>query len=148
MSTSLYETDFYAWTQLQARLIKEKQLAQVDLENIAEELESMGKSEKRELESRLVVLIMYLLKWQFQPKRRNKSWRSTINTQRDELERLIRLSPSLKHIIYESITRAYSSARYHFEDETSINKEILPDNCQYTFEQIMDKKYWPEALQI
>jgi len=126
LSTSLYETDFYAWTQHQAKLLKEKQLAQVDLENIAEELESMGKSEKRELESRLVVLIMQLLKWQFQPKRRNRSWRSTINTQRDELERLIRLSPSLKNILYESITNAYSSVRYRFEDETSIKKEDSP----------------------
>jgi hypothetical protein len=148
LSTSLYETDFYAWTQHQAKLLKEKQLAQVDLGNIAEELESMGKSEKRELESRLVVLIMQLLKWQFQPKRRNRSWRSTTNTQRDELERLIRLSPSLKNILYESITNAYSSVRYRFEDETSIKKEILPDTCQYTFEQIMDKDFWPNQAII
>ncbi|KJR43715.1 protein of unknown function DUF29 [Candidatus Magnetoovum chiemensis] len=92
---SLYETDFYQWSLKTAELIRQGRLNELDLENIAEEIESLGKNNKRELGSRLAVLIMHLLKWQFQSKKRSKSWKATIVTQRREIKHLIKNSPSL-----------------------------------------------------
>ena len=85
MSTNLYEHDFYDWANTQAALLRSGKLEAADIENIAEEIESMGKGERRELENRLVVLLLHLLKWQFQPERRGKSWRATIRIQRRDL---------------------------------------------------------------
>jgi hypothetical protein len=82
MNSSTHENDFYAWTQEQAHLLRTGQLHQIDLQNIAEEIEDMGRSERRQLESRLEILIMHLLKWQFQPNLRSRSWQLTIKEQR------------------------------------------------------------------
>ena len=78
----LYNTDFHAWTREQAALLKSGRLAEIDMNHLIEEIESMGKNERRELKSRLVILIMHLLKWQIQPERQSNSWRATIETQR------------------------------------------------------------------
>lgn len=79
--SSLYHTDFHAWANQQATLLREGRLQAADIEHIAEEIESMGRSEKRELFSRLVILMMHLLKWQYQPMRRGHSWQATIKIQ-------------------------------------------------------------------
>ncbi len=93
---SLYEQDFYAWTKQQAKLIKEKTLDKLDLLNLFEEVESMGASEVRELESRMEVLLIHLLKWKFQPSRRGSSWELTIKEQRIRIKKRIKKMPSLK----------------------------------------------------
>lgn len=89
MNSTTHETDFYAWTNEQVQLLKTGQLNQIDWQNIAEEIEDMGRSEKRQLESRLEVLIMHLLKWQFQPNLRSRSWQLTIKEQRLRLEKIL-----------------------------------------------------------
>src|SRR5579872_5517180 len=94
-----YEKDFYAWAVHNARLLRAGKLSEIDVENIAEEIESMGKSEKRELISRLAILLSHLLKWKCQPERRSRSWKLTIKEQRFELIDLLAESPSLKHEI-------------------------------------------------
>ena len=84
-----YQADFYRWTQEQAKLLRNRQIEGIDWDNLAEEVEDMGRSEKRQLESRLEVLIMHLLKWQFQPGFRSRSWQLTVKEQRLRLDRLI-----------------------------------------------------------
>src|SRR5512134_2414110 len=101
MSTpaELYEQDFYAWTQEQASKLRSGELVTLDLEHLAEEIESMGRSERRELINRLAVLLAHMLKWQYQPERRGsgKSWRATIKEQRRQVQRVLKDSPSLQH---------------------------------------------------
>ncbi|MDJ0680442.1 MAG: DUF29 domain-containing protein [Xenococcaceae cyanobacterium MO_167.B52] len=102
-----YQTDFYAWTQQQAELLRNKKIEQLDWSNLAEEIEDMGRSEKRQLESRLEVLIMHLLKWQFQPNLRSRSWQLTIKEQRLRLEKLLAENPSLKSKLTDTKEKVY-----------------------------------------
>ena len=95
--SNLYEKDFYVWTQENVRLMRERKFSELDIENIAEEIEAMGKRDKRELISRLAVLLTHLLKWQYQADFRSKSWKSALVTHRVEIERLLKDSPGLKH---------------------------------------------------
>ncbi|WP_052566809.1 DUF29 domain-containing protein [Candidatus Magnetobacterium casense] len=140
----LYEVDFYQWAFHNADLLRQGRFTEIDLENIVEELEGMGKNNKRELASRLAVLIMHLLKWQYQPKRRSRSWRETINNQRKDIKLLLEDSPSLKYKIEVIIAKGFIEAKRTFEDETGISAKELPETCQYTFDQLMDYSFRPE----
>lgn len=91
-----YGNDFYSWTQQQAALLKSGQFSELDLANLIEEIESLGRSEKRELESRLTVLLLHLLKWQYQPVRRSRSWELSIDEQRVKFLRVLKDNPGLK----------------------------------------------------
>jgi Domain of unknown function DUF29 len=141
---SLYETDFYAWANEQAALLRTGRLNEADIANIAEEIESMGRSEKRELVNRLVVLLMHLLKWRFQPSKRGKSWRLTIKGQRTELRRHMRDNPSLKAKLTEALTDAYESARIDAARETGLAEDSFPASCPWTYTEIIDDSFWPE----
>src|SRR3990167_3695334 len=107
-----YEQDFYASITHNVKLLREGNLSEIDVEHIAEEIESMGKSEKRELINRLAVLIAHLLKWKFQSMRRSNSWKYTIKEQRLRLMRLIKDSPSLKYELEKNIDESYEDACY------------------------------------
>ena len=96
MASSLYKTDFYSWTQYQAQLIRSGNLEALDLDNLLEEIESMGRSERRQLSHRLDVLLMHLLKWLFQPDQRSNSWQGSIKEQRFRIYRLLKANPGLK----------------------------------------------------
>jgi hypothetical protein len=144
MSGNLYETDFYAWAMEQAALLRAGKLSAADIENIAEEIESMGKTEKRELISRLKVLLMHLLKWQFQPAGRCVSWQLTIKEQRREVADHLSDNPSLKSRLPEAIESAYSVAIIAAARETSIAEEVFPSECPWSFDQIMDGAFWPD----
>ncbi|EOA7421617.1 DUF29 domain-containing protein [Salmonella enterica subsp. enterica serovar Newport] len=139
-----YETDFYGWTQEQARLLRDGQLSELDTQNLLEELESMGGSERRELESRLEILFMHLLKWQYQPARRGKSWQLTINEQRRRIVRRLNRNPSLKNQLEEIIADAYDEARYSAERETGLYLSTFPDTCPWDFEQAMNSTFYPD----
>ncbi|KJR41538.1 protein of unknown function DUF29 [Candidatus Magnetoovum chiemensis] len=141
---SLYETDFYQWSLKTAELIRQGRFAELDIENIAEEIESLGRRDKKELESRLSVLIMHLLKWQFQSKKRSKSWIRTIITQRREIKRSFEYSPSLKYNIDKTIEKAFRDAKTDFEKETGFPKNTLPEVCPYTWKQINDDDFMLE----
>ena len=108
---SLYETDFYAWTQEQAKLLRKCQWSQLDLPNLIEEIESLGKQERQELRNRLSILLGHLLKWQYQPQQRSRSWLSTIRVQRRDTQRLIQDNPSLKPYLQEAFQEAYQNGR-------------------------------------
>lgn len=142
---SLYDRDFYAWANEQAALLRAGKFTQADIEHIAEEIESMGKTEKRELISRLTVLLTHLLKWQYQPVRRGASWEVTISTQRRALDRHLKDNPSLRSKLDEAITDAYLDARGAAYAETALPKATFPPECPWSFEQMMDESFWPDA---
>ena len=144
MKESLYETDFYKWTSQQATLLRTKNLSDADIKNIAEEIEDMGKNVKRELESRLKILFIHLLKWQYQSGYRGNSWKYSIEEQRAELSDHILDNPSLKHKLPEAIERAYRYAITGAAKETGFSKSIFPNQCPWSFEQTMDNAFWPE----
>jgi hypothetical protein len=140
---TLYDRDFYAWAHEQAALLRAGQLSDADIAHIAEEIESMGRSEKRELVNRLALLLMHLLKWQFQPERRGKSWRATVEEQRRQAVRHLRDNPSLKSSFPEVLADAYGDAILAAVRETDLDKEVFPTVCPWTFGQIMDDGFWP-----
>jgi hypothetical protein len=145
MGNTLYEQDFHAWTLRQAELLRTRQLDCADLDNIAEEIESMGRSQRSELTNRLIVLLLHLLKWRFQPAFRGNSWRLTIRGQRLELRRHLRDNPSLKAHLNQAMLDAYGSARIGAERETGLAAETFPDTSPFTFDQAIDDDFWPDA---
>lgn len=142
--SSLYDKDFYAWSNEQAALLRSGKLSFADIENIAEEIESMGRSEKRELVNRLKVLLLHLLKWRFQPALRCKSWRLTIMEQRREVTRHLADNPSLKARLGETIGDAYGDATIGAARETDLDLDAFPASCPWSFDQIMDTDFWPD----
>ena len=144
-TTFNYNKDFYAWLIKNAELLRKRQFAEIDSEHIAEELEAMSKSEKRELLSRLTVLLAHLLKWQFQPTRRSRSWKNTILTQRIDIKELLEDSPSLEYDLQDKFEVAYEKARLSAEDETGIDKKHFPAECPFTFAQMLNKDFFPES---
>lgn len=141
---SLYEKDFYAWANQQAALLRAGKLDAADIANIAEEIESMGRTEKRELVSRLAVLLLHLLKWQFQPGLRSRSWTLTVREQRRQLLRHMKDNPSLKGTLAESIDEAYGDAVIAAERETGLSSHTFPAACPFTYDQMADDGFWPE----
>jgi hypothetical protein len=139
-----YNQDFYAWALHNAELIRQGKLLEVDLEHIAEEIESMGKSDKRKLINRLALLIAHLLKWQFQPGRRGNSWKYTIKEQRIKIKDLLEDSPSLKHELESKLPHAYEQAVVIAVKQTSLEESIFPKQCLYSLEQCFDDGFFPE----
>jgi hypothetical protein len=146
---TLYETDFYAWTQEQARLLRERRWADLDLENLVDEVESVGRSDKRQIESRLDVLLAHLLKWKYQPGGRGGGgWVGTIFEQRQRLIGLIEDSPSLRHYYREQIQKTYLAGRLLAAKETGIAFGLFPEDCPFTPEQVLDLEFFPEDRSI
>ncbi|MBD2415673.1 hypothetical protein FACHB389_07980 [Nostoc calcicola FACHB-389] len=133
----LYDRDFYLWTQTIAQQLKEHKFDEVDIDNLIEEVESMGRSEKRELKSRLIVLLMHLIKWQYQPEKRSESWRSTISEQRICIELLLEDSPSLQPLLAEVFEDCYQRARLKASDETGIKLNLFPQESPFTLEETL-----------
>ncbi len=141
---ALYVKDFYAWSNQQAALLRAGKLEQVDLEHVAEEIETMGKAEKRELVNRLTVLLLHLLKWRFQPALRGRSWRLSIEGQRLDIEEHLNDNPSLKNTLDASIRLAYRRALIEAERETGLDASTFPKICPYVFAAMMDGDFWPQ----
>ncbi|WP_028452994.1 DUF29 domain-containing protein [Chitinilyticum aquatile] len=139
-----YEQDFYGWTLEQVNLLRSGRLDEVDLEHLIEEIESVGNSERHELESRLEVLLQHLLKWQFQPSRRGSSWRLTIQEQRKRIIIRLRKSPSLKSSLDEIMTDAYDVAKTMAERETGLSENMFSEQCPWTFEEVMNAEFLPD----
>jgi hypothetical protein len=134
MPFNLYETDFYAWTLEQSKLLKEGGFKHLDITNLVEEIESLGKQERRELNNCLGILIGHLLKWDYHPEKQSKSWRATIREQRRVAQKLISQNPSLKPYLAEAIADAYESGKDLVVGETPLDYLDLPENCPYTSE--------------
>ena len=144
MNTPDYSQDYHAWALQNVQLLREGKLNEIDIENIAEELEDMGASKERELESRLGILLAHLLKSVYQPERRGNCWRYTIEEQRRRIERLLRKNLSLQSKLDEALADAYGDARLIAARETAMNKKTFPETCPFTIAQTLSDDYWPE----
>jgi hypothetical protein len=144
MSKTLYDFDFYAWTAEQAALLRAGRLNQLDIDNIAEEIETLGRSEKRELVNRLTVLLTHLLKWQYQPGLRGASWRGSIRVQRIDLAAHLADNPSLRVGLDAAIAAAYRKAAIEAETETGLPDKTFPARCPYPFTDAMRDDFWPD----
>lgn len=143
MNRPLYDRDFYAWANEQAALLRDGRLGEADVANIAEELASMGRSEKRELVNRLGVLLAHLLKWQFQPARRGNSWRLTLEEQRLRLREHLADNPSLAAKLDEVLPVAYRLAHIEARRETGLDG--FPETLPYAVDEILDDGFLPEG---
>ena len=139
-----YEQDFYSWTQEQAALLRAGRLTDLDIENLIEEIETMGRSEKRELESRLTVLLLHLLKWKYQPERRGKSWNLTIKGQRIEYLNVLTDNPGLKSQLETIFESAYKLALVKASSETGIDEDVFPSSCPWTFAEVTNPAFYPD----
>jgi hypothetical protein len=140
-----YEKDIVAWANEQANFIRSGRFELLDLEHIAEEIEDVGKSEQRELENRMAILLAHLLKWQYQPARRGASWQKTIKVQRTQVNRRIQKTPSFKHTLQDTEwwEDTWGDAITQASKETGIELTVFPEICPWTPEQILDLEFFP-----
>lgn len=139
--SSLYVTDFLGWLSQQELALKNRDGASLDWENLAEELAEMGISERNELKNRLIVLLVHLLKWQYQPNKRSVSWFTTIANQRDDLQDLLSESPGLRQYIPNILAKAYRNARREASAETGLGLIIFEEVCPYGINQILNTEF-------
>lgn len=139
-----YEEDVYGWATHTAELLRKKKMSEVDFDNIIEEIESLGRSEKSQLVNRLSLILSHLLKWQFQPERKTRSWDLTIKENRRRFKNILNENPSLKSKLAEILDDAYYYAKLEAGKETSIDESSFPKDCPYTFEEIMSDAFYPD----
>jgi hypothetical protein len=138
-----YEVDYAAWIDDQVETLRKGARSEVDAVHVAEELADLGKSERRQIESHLTVLMMHLLKWQFQPTKRSKSWQLTIRNARREIDRAIARSPSLRPYAEAYLATAYWDGRENAVIETGLNHAVVPAACPYSLEQALNLEFLP-----
>ncbi|AWN46055.1 DUF29 domain-containing protein [Methylobacterium terrae] len=141
-----YEDDTHAWALEQARLLRSGRLDAVDAEHVAEELESLGRSEFAKLRSSLRVLVMHMLKWDQQPEHRTASWIFSIREQRRRYEQVLRENPSLTPRRAAALAEAYEEARLWAANETHLEPDEFPDSCPYTWDDIVDRPFDFDSL--
>ena len=139
---SFYEKDFYEWTQKQAQLLREQQWHQLDLNNLIEEIESLGRQEQQQLRNRLSILIAHLLKWEYQPTKRSRSWLATIRVQRRDILRLLKDNHSLKPYLPEIYPETYENGR-DLAAETNLPFKSFPKNCPYLIDEVLSDRFYP-----
>ena len=140
----LYERDFAEWAIGQAELIRAGRLVDLDMENLAEEIESLGKEQYARIHSSIRVILLHMLTWDHQPERRTRSWVQSIRNQRDIIEDQIEMSPSLRRRRQEAVAGAYRRARLRAADETGLRLSSFPAECPYPLDEILDRRFhWP-----
>lgn len=141
-----YDEDFYGWAQEQSALLRAGKLSEVDTENLAEEIESMGRSEADRLRSCLRLILLHLLKWQEQPERRSKSWRNSIQRERDNAALVLEDSPSLKPRLLALFERAYELARREAAREADLPLARFPECSPFSLEETLNPEF-PEGIE-
>lgn len=142
-----YEQDYALWCAEQGALLRAGRLDALDRENLAEEIESLGRSDRRAIESRLKPLLVHLLKWQFQPEGRSGSWRATIDEQRKRIAKILRESPSLKTYPQDVLQEEYGFARWAAIEETGLPEEAFPEAYPFGIDQVLDSSFFPGGNQ-
>jgi Domain of unknown function DUF29 len=142
---TLYDSDYFLWSEHQAALLRQGKLALLDIENLAEEIESLGKSDRRALMSQVNRLLVHLLKWQFQAERRTASWEKSIRSARRSMIRILEDSPSLKGALSGRLEKEYVFARRDASLETRLSETGFPSECPYSVEQLFYDEYLPES---
>jgi hypothetical protein len=140
---ALYDRDFYAWSQRASELLRKGCFEEADIEHVAEEIEDMGKERQHTLKSQTRRLLLHLLKWQFQPERRSRSWRVSNGNVRVEISDVLEENPSLRPSTPELPCAVYRQAVELVELQTGLARSTFPDGCPYTFGQMMDRDFLP-----
>lgn len=140
MPHTLYEQDFHAWTQTQGKALRDGRLNDLDIENLAEEIESMGRQERRELRNRLKALLVHLLKWEFTPAKRSNSWISTVMEQRKEAQCLLKENPSLGPMLPGILAEAYDFAVIGASRETGLPIGHFPELCPFGMDEVFERE--------
>jgi hypothetical protein len=143
VKASLYSTDYACWVEQTVELLRQGKLSEVDLDVLIEEVEDLGKSQRQALKSNLRVLLMHLLKWQYQPEHQSNSWRSTIREHRNQIQDILEDSPSLRNVLAESLEQCYGQARLQAADETNLETQVFPEPCPYACAQILNEDFLP-----
>ncbi|WP_299414658.1 DUF29 domain-containing protein [Acaryochloris sp. IP29b_bin.148] len=143
-SQQLYEIDVVAWADRMAELLRAKRFDEIDLVNLIEEVEDLGNRHRDALSSHLTVLLMHLLKWQYQPTQQSSSWSGSIKNARKQIRRLIRKYPSLKNYLFQCLPESYQDAVEDAIDETGLDDSTFPKDCLYSIEQILDSEFLPK----
>lgn len=142
---TLYNSDFYGWTKEQVQLLREEKWEILDKLNLIEEIETLGRQERRELVNRLALLLGHLLKWQYQPEKRSNSWLAKIREQRTQVKRILTDSPSLKSYLEEALQLSYEDGINLAVKETNLPYETFSQSCNYGISQILDNEFLPES---
>jgi hypothetical protein len=143
----LYDQDFYGWTQQQAKALEQKLVQELDWLHLREEIQALGRQEYRELVSRLSVLIGHLLKWEYQPEVRSRSWFLTIREQRRAIKRHLRHNPSLQSRIEEALLDGFEAGVDLALRETNLPLRTFPENCPYLFDEILTDSFLCDTSQ-
>ncbi|MGL5879842.1 MAG: DUF29 domain-containing protein [Xenococcaceae cyanobacterium] len=138
---TLYNQDYYQWLNHTAKLLKEKKFTQLDLENLIEEIESLGKNDKRAINSNLIIVILHLLKWRYRPEKRSNSWKSSIREHRRRIQELLTDSPSLNNYLPEILADRYLAAKKQASDETGLLIVAFPEECPFSLAECLDEDF-------
>ena len=141
---SLYEADFVRWVETTAEHLRQQNYSCVDWANLIEEIEDMSRRERKSLKSNLIVILLHLLKWHYQPDRRTGSWRSSLREHRRRINDDLKDSPSLVPYLQEVFAECYANAREQAADETGLPLETFPSDCPYSSEQSLNSDYLPD----
>ncbi len=146
--SATYKADFNLWIEQTTQLLRSHRWHEVDVEHLIEEVEGLGKSERRSIASQITRLLLHLLKWQYQPQRRSDSWLDSITDSRTQIELAIEDSPSLKGYPTEQLEESYQRARRQAAKQTGILVSVFPEECPYSVELVLDEDWLPEASDI
>src|SRR5690348_9637081 len=141
--SQLYECDYYTWTGMQAQALRERKASGLDWDNLADEVDDLGKAEVHRLESHLELLLMHLLKWVYQPQRRSRSWSNSIREHRFRIQRVLRSNPGLKTKLPEVFADTYEAARFSAGNETGLGLKAFPESCPWNLNDTMRDDFWP-----
>jgi hypothetical protein len=144
MSGPLHDRDFHAWAITQRELLRQRRFQELDVEYLIDEIEDMGKSERRMIESQLERLLHHLLKWQYQPEHRIGSWSGSIREARKQISKQIERNPSLQDYPQQVLADAYEIARIRASAETGLKEELFPENSPYSVEEVLEETFFPQ----
>lgn len=142
-----YDTDFYTWALTQGQALRAKDWPALDLEHLAEEIESLGNEQAHAVESHLRILTLHLLKWRYQPTRRGKSWRRSLLLARQRIAGRLRRNPGLRPELSVLTTHAYADARSLAALETDLPPATFPETCPWSLDQLQDPDFLPDTVQ-
>lgn len=142
--SATYTADFNLWIQRTAQLLRERRWHEIELEHLIEEIEDLGKSERRGIASQLTRLLLHLLKWQHQPQRRSDSWLDSITDARTQIDLAIADSPSLKNYSAEQLEQSYQQARRQAAKQTGMALSVFPEECPYSLDLVLEEDWLPE----
>ena len=143
--SKLYSTDFSTWISQTAQLLRERRWHDIDVANLIDEVEDLGKSERRAIGSQLTRLLLHLLKWQYQPQRRSDSWLDSITDARTQIDLAMKDSPSLKGYPAEQLEESYRRARRQAAIQTKLEISVFPQTCQYSLDLVVADDWLPEG---